>query len=348
MDLLVFKVGSGVLVNSDFSLNVERIESIVRQLSEIARSGKSVLLVSSGAVASGRSIAKLRSDSRDAYAAIGQAKLINMYADLFGRENLTVAQVLLLRRNFSERSEFLPLRQTLTDLISDGVIPILNENDPVSDNQLSDNDELAMLLAVSLKASGLYLISDVHGLYEENPNENPDAKLIKVIENLDASYFQKVGQSTSGMGKGGMYNKLKAAKRAMEAGIDTWIVNGTHEDSIVSCVLGGECGTYFKGVDQSESAMKSWLKTGARPTSRVSIDAGAVKALRDRRSLLAVGVRGVEGDFDSKDVIEIVDEENVQVAIGIASIESDELRVALESGETADTIVAHADYISIF
>ncbi len=350
MNLVVIKVGSGVLVNDDFTLNRDRIVNLVDQLIAIRKQDVSVLLVSSGAVASGKSLATLdvsdASIARHAYAAIGQAKLINIYADAFAQADINVSQVLLLRDNFSNRHECVPLTETLQILLKNGVVPIINENDPVTKKQFSDNDELAMLLAVTLKAKALYLVTNVDGLYEEDPSKNPDAEVIKVVEQFTPDLFQKAGASSS-HGSGGMYGKLKSAKHAMEAGIDTWIINGTRDNSLTDCAIDGVCGTYFKAQQTNDSQMQKWLKTGALATGQIVVDSGAVKALQNRKSLLAVGVRKVLGTFTQKDVVDILDQDGNEVAVAVTQIDNEALLNALESGETADTIVAHADYISL-
>jgi glutamate 5-kinase len=348
MSLIVFKVGSAVLVNEDFTLNRKNLENIVKNLAEVRKRGFQVLLVSSGAVASGRSITQLKSGSNQSYAAIGQAKLMNIYADLFDEEDITVAQILLHRDNFSNRDQFVPLRDTITDLLNNDVLPIINENDPVVNRQFNDNDELGMLLAVTLGAESLYFVSNVDGLYDCDPNTNDDAKVIQTVEKVTPELFQMVGKSTSQVGKGGMYSKLRSAKKAMEAGINTWMINGTKtETSIIDCALDGNCGTYFKAMDSNESAMKKWLKSGASPLGLVIVDSGAAKALKSRKSLLAVGVKEIQGHFIEKDVIDIVDEDGNQVCVAMSAIDSEELCECLDSGQTADTIVAHADYISL-
>ena len=348
MSLLVFKVGSAVLVNDDYTLNRDNLENIVKNLTKVKKQGFQVLLVSSGAVASGRSIADLASGSNHSYAAIGQAKLINIYADKFSDEGITVAQLLLHRDNFSNRDQFVPLRETITDLLKNDVIPIVNENDPVVNRQFNDNDELAMLLAVTLGAQSLYFISNVDGLYDKDPSSNPDAKVIQTVDKITPEIFQMVGKATSQVGKGGMYSKLRSAKKAMEAGIDTWMINGTKsEQSIIDCAVDGNCGTYFKAMDSSDSAMKKWLKSGASPLGLVIVDSGAARALKDRKSLLAVGVKEIQGEFLEKDVIDIVDEEGNQICVAMSAITSQELSECLDLGKTADTIVAHADYISL-
>jgi glutamate 5-kinase len=349
MDLLVFKVGSAVLVNKDYSLNQENLHKIVKNLSEVRKNGFEVLLVSSGAVACGRSIMTLDNNSKDAYAAIGQAKLMNIYADLFRAKDITVAQLLLHRDNFANRNELVPLRNTITTLLSNGVLPIVNENDPVVNRQFNDNDELAMLLAITLGARGLYLISNVDGLYEEDPSKNKNAKLVQVVEKVTPEIFQMIGKSVSSVGKGGMYSKLRSAQKAQEAGVDTWMINGTKDsNAILDCAVNGKCGTYFKARDSSDSALKKWLKSGASPIGVIVVDSGAAKALNTRRSLLAVGVKEIQGEFSEKDVIDIVNEDGNQICVAMSGISSKNLRQCLDSGKTNDTIVAHADYISLF
>ncbi|WP_262511076.1 glutamate 5-kinase [Larkinella arboricola] len=326
MSVLVIKFGTASITMPDGSLNEAVIADIARQVAELRRSYH-IVLVSSGAVGAGKGfIQGYRGDiaQRKAAAAVGNLLLLNVYNRYFSQYDIPVAQTLCERHHFADRQQFLQLKETVQELWKNGIIPIANENDVVSDRELkfSDNDELATLMAVGFGASTLMLCTSVGGLLDE------EGHIISTVNQVDESVFGIVRDEKSALGLGGMASKLTFAKLATRMGIQVAIFGLKQPDGILRA-LRGETGTAFTPQIASPSARQRWLGSGSLTAGSLQIDAGAVKALGRRNSLLAVGVRTVEGDFAAGEVVEICDEAGSTVAVARARLSSAQLSMQL-------------------
>ena len=337
--ILVLKFGTASITKSTGEPDEAVILEIARQVARL-RDRFRVVIVSSGAVGAGRGVLKGYRGSlreRKAAAAIGNPLLLGLYAKFFSAYGIPIAQSLCERQHFANRPQFLQLKETYEELWANGVIPIANENDVVSNLELkfSDNDELATLLAAGLGAETLLFSTSVGGLLD---GEN---RIVPRVARSDESVLGLADTSKSALGLGGMTSKLTFAKRATRLGIRV-VIFGIHTPDGILKALDEETGTVFPPDEAGFSARQKWLGSGSLPTGQVMADAGAVKALQKRRSLLAVGLIAVRGDFDRGEILEIVDESGLPVAVAKARISSETLAVQLR---TPNVEVAHADDI---
>ncbi|RME72587.1 MAG: glutamate 5-kinase [Planctomycetota bacterium] len=318
---VVVKVGTRVLTHDDGSLALARLFAVVEALAALARSGREVLLVSSGALGLGRAalgLATLPEEiaERQALAAIGQSRLMGLYEQGFGRLGLVCAQVLLTRGDFDDRDRYLHLRRTLLALLARGAIPVINENDVVSSDELrflpgegpavfGDNDRLSALVATKLDADLLLLLSDVDGVYARDPRRDPTAPLLPRIDDPAALPDETRGLAGFAGARGGMRSKLEAAAIASRSGTHAVIASGRRADTIARVLAGERCGTWIP-ARTALPARARWIAFATAPRGVLHLDAGAVEALRRRgASLLAAGVRRVDGAFAAGDVVEL-------------------------------------------
>lgn len=310
--LVVVKIGSRVLTTEEGLLNVERVEKIGQQCHEILKSGKKIVVVSSGAVGAG--MGRLGLTSRpsalpdlQAVAAVGQSCLTEAYERSLGSFGRHVAQLLLVADDIHDRGRYLNIRNTLRSLLKYGAIPIINENDSVSTTELQttfgDNDHLAALVATLLGADALVLLSDVEGLFDQDP-KCPEASRISIVRQIDSSIEAMVHDCSGGISKGGMASKLKAAKTVNEVGIHCFIGSGRQESILEQLVQGHDVGTFFLGRNDLVPAKKRWLGWSASVSGRIVVDNGARQAILERgSSLLPAGVLAVSGKFVVGDVV---------------------------------------------
>jgi glutamate 5-kinase len=322
LPILVLKFGTASITLPGGELNKPAMMDIARQVSAL-RDKYHIVLVSSGAVGAGRgSISNYRAEisQRKAAAAVGNHLLLNLYSRFFDVYGITVAQSLCERHHFANRDQFLQLKDTYEELWENGIIPIVNENDVVSNRELkfSDNDELATLLAVGFGAEVLMLCTSVGGLFD------PDGNLIRHVPRLTEAVFGVVRTDKSSMGLGGMASKLTFAKLATRMGIRVVIFGLTEPDSIPKA-LDGSIGTQIEPQPMTLSARSRWLGSGSLVVGRLRVDAGAAAALQRRSSLLAVGVSAILGEFSAGEVIEIVDDAGTALAVAQARLSSFDL-----------------------
>lgn len=328
---VVVKVGTNVLADSSGRLNRHRIDSLAHQLHRIRQSGRKVVLVTSGAIGAG--VGKLGLGRRptdlpqlQACAAVGQAALMQLYQESLNTHAVATAQILLTAGDFDNRARYLNVRNTIRTLFEYGALPIINENDTVSvaEIKFGDNDHLAAMVTNLLRAPLLVLLTDVDGLYSDDPRVNPDAKLLSTVPRIDKSVTELAASSKSVLGTGGMRSKLRAARLATAAGEAVIMANGSL-DSILDRVFAAEpVGTLFLPHGKDVPAWKRWLGFTARPLGRLRIDAGARRAVAELgKSLLPVGVIGIEGAFGKGDVVSICDESGVEIARGLCNYPSD-------------------------
>jgi glutamate 5-kinase len=333
MKRLVVKIGSNILADGMEGLDTKRISSIARDISELQDKGYDIVIVSSGAVAAGMRKLGLREKPRDvkikqAAAAIGQSNLMWAYERSFGGYGKKVAQVLLTRDDFSDRKRYINSKNTLMTLISYRVIPIINENDTVATDEIKfgDNDYLASLVAGLVEADRLVILSDVEGLYTEDPGRSSRARLIQYVEEITPELEEMAGGAGSAFGTGGMYSKILAAKRAVNHGIAVHIISGRKDGLLESLLKGEPCGTLFKPKEERLSSRKGWIAYGSRSKGNLILDEGAVKALvKGGKSLLPSGIVSVEGHFDTGDAVYCLDAKGNRIAKGLTNYSSSEV-----------------------
>ena len=348
---IVVKVGTSTLANADGSLNEDKIKQIVANLSELNENAE-VVFVTSGAVGAGMGQMKLAHKpksivEKQALAAIGQVSLIHLYQILFWAHGKTIAQLLLTKDDFSDRRRYLNMRSVLRSLLAKKIIPVINENDPVVGEgirgvKVGDNDTLSALVAGLIEADLLVILTDIDGLYDKNPSVFTDAKFINLVENLDDSIRAAAGAEGSKFGTGGMRTKITAAQMATKNGTHLIIANGANPRNIVRAAQGCEVGTLFLAGKNRINSRKYWLAYSAAGKGSVAIDAGAAKALKEGKSLLAVGIREVAGEFERGETLAIKDASGLALARGITNYSSAEL--ALIKGRKSEEIEAVLGY----
>ena len=348
---IVVKIGTSTLANADGSLNEDKIKQIVANLSELNENAE-VVFVTSGAVGAGMGQMKLAHKpksivEKQALAAIGQVSLIHLYQILFWAHGKMIAQLLLTKDDFSDRRRYLNMRSVLRSLLAKKIIPVINENDPVVGEgirgvKVGDNDTLSALVAGLIEADLLVILTDIDGLYDKNPSVFADAKFINLVENLDDSIRAAAGAEGSKLGTGGMRTKITAAEMATKNGTHLIIANGADPRNIVRAAHGCEVGTLFLAGKNRINSRKYWLAYSAADKGSVAIDAGAAKALKEGKSLLAVGIREVVGEFERGETLTIKDTSGRTLARGITNYSSAEL--ALIKGRKSEEIEAVLGY----
>ena len=348
---IVVKIGTSTLANADGSLNEDKIKQIVANLSELNENAE-VVFVTSGAVGAGMGQMKLAHKpksivEKQALAAIGQVSLIHLYQILFWAHGKTIAQLLLTKDDFSDRRRYLNMRSVLRSLLAKKIIPVINENDPVVGEgirgvKVGDNDTLSALVAGLIEADLLVILTDIDGLYDKNPSVFADAKFINLVENLDDSVRAAAGAEGSKFGTGGMRTKITAAEMSTKNGTHLIIANGTDPRNIVRAAQGYEVGTLFLAGKNRINSRKYWLAYSATDKGSVAIDAGAAKALKEGKSLLAVGIREVGGEFERGETLAIKDASGRALARGITNYSSAEL--TLIKGRKSEEIEAALGY----
>ena len=346
---LVIKIGSSTLTTSESKIDYRYLEKLADQVARAKAAGWQPVIVTSAAIACGLEalgIEKRPTDmpSLQAAASVGQGALSTAYAKAFSEHDLLTSVVLLTRRDTADRTAYLHARDTLNRLLELGVVPIVNENDTVSVEEIrfGDNDTLAALVACLVDADLVVIFSDIDGLYDANPNENPDAKLLARVERIGKDIMGAAGGAGSTVGSGGMITKIKAARVLMAAGIPMIICHGRREDAIVDAIAGRPVGTLFIANERPHeiTPKKLWLALGDSARGALIVDDGARRALVERgSSLLPVGVARVDGRFECGDVVDIEDETGYIIARGKVAFASDEVELAC--GRTRDELAAN-------
>ena len=350
---IVVKVGTSTLTHKNGKLNLEQIERLVRQLSDLRNQGKDVVLVSSGAIGAG--MGKLNLEERpktipekQAVAAVGQGILLHIYEKIFAEYGQATAQLLLTKADLEHRQRFLNARNTLLTLLKLGVIPIVNENDTVAFEEIKfgDNDTLAALVGTLIDADLVILLTDIDGFYDGDPRKRKDAKRISVVETIDAQVESLAGSVGSKFGSGGMATKITAASIAVNAGIPLMIAHGA-EPHIIRKLTGGEdVGTLILHIEMKPHLRKKWIAFGSHVGGRLVVDDGAKDALIHKgKSLLPSGITAVEGDFAAGDVVEIVDGQGREFARGISNYSWMELhKIKGQKSKDICPILGYKDY----
>ena len=335
---VVVKAGTNVLTQRGPSLDRDMMASLVSQIVEVQRLGAQVLLVTSGAIAAGReAVGEPRLTKGVALsqmlAAVGQSRLMHAYQELFSRDDVTVAQTLLTRRDVEDRVGYLNVRNTLEQLINYGVVPIINENDVVDtaeigQDRFGDNDTLSALVANLVDADLLVMLTDAGGLYTADPNRDPKATLIPRVDEIDGSVMALAEPHTSSTTRGGMASKLEAARQATASGVAVVIAPGAEPDVVRRVACGEALGTLFPATTTKLESRKRWLLSGMADSGGVLVaDDGAVRAVRaEERSLLPAGVSSVRGEFRRGDVIAVESASGQRIAYGLSNYDAADLR----------------------
>lgn len=366
---IAVKIGSNVLTRRDGTLDVTRMSALVDQVAELHKAGVEIILVSSGAVASGRSeihpAKKLDNvDQRQLFSAVGQAKLINRYYELFREHGIPVGQVLTMKENFATRRHYLNQKNCMTVMLENGVIPIVNENDTISVSELmfTDNDELSGLIASMMDAQVLIILSNIDGIYNGSPAD-PASEVIRKIEHGKdlSSYIQT---SKSSFGRGGMLTKTNIARKVADEGITVIIANGKRDNILVdllhqelpslfpdvqSSALDSQLTyTHFIPAPQPVSSVKKWIAhSEGFAKGELHIDDCATKVLASDKavSILPIGITDVRGEFEKDDIVRIIDFEGNPIGVGKANCSSEQAREAM--GKHGKKPVVHYDYLYI-
>jgi glutamate 5-kinase len=362
---VVVKVGTRVLTQADGALNHQRIEQLAEEIHAMHAGGRRTVLVSSGAVGAGVGLLGLKSRPTDlaklqAVAAVGQTHLIQSYDRVFAKHGRRAAQVLLTIDDVDDRLRYLNVRNTLHSLLDFGAVPIVNENDTVSVEELKttfgDNDRLAAMVTNLLRAPLLIVLSDIDGLYDGDP-ALPSSRLVSTVERIDEHVLGYVRDRKTGQSKGGMASKLEAARMVTTAGENMIIASGHQTDILARTMAGENVGTLFLAQGKGISPFKRWLGFSAQIRGRIQLDDGATQAIVEKgRSLLAAGIVGTQGEFQKGDVVALCDAEGTVIARGLTNYSSADVerikgikseKIAQVLGQRPYEEVIHRDNLAI-
>lgn len=339
---IVIKTGSSLLFDEDTgTLNLDWVHSLADDVARLRERGQEVVIVSSGAIALGRrklnfDARPLKLEEKQAAAAAGQISLAHTYEEAMKPFGVTVAQVLLTIEDTEQRRRYLNARGTLNTLLALGALPLINENDTVATSEIryGDNDRLAARVALMISADCLILLSDVDGLYTENPSINPNAEFVPEVARITPEITAMAGAARTATGTGGMVTKIEAAKIALAGGCHVAITNGRLHQPLKALEDGARC-TWFIPTGTPRTARKQWIGASLHPAGRLVVDAGAARALNNGKSLLPAGVTAAEGDFGRGDAVIILDAEGSELGRGLSAYSSADARLIMghKSGE---------------
>ncbi len=348
--IIVIKIGSSLLIDKNNKIRKKWLSEFTKDIGELINQGKKIILVSSGAIALGckklnLSKKNIKLDKSQAVASIGQIELMNLFKETFNRKKINISQILLTLEDTEQRRRAINAKRTINNLFELGFVPIVNENDSIATSEIKygDNDRLASRVAQISNADCLVLLSDVDGLYNKNPKVYKDAILIKEIKKID-SYIEKIAiKSKSTLGTGGMKTKIDAAKICQLAGCKMAIADGLSLRPLKNIELKNNC-TWFLTKISKLDARKKWIISSVSPKGELIIDDGAINALKNGKSLLAAGIKQVNGKFIKGDHVKILDKNLVEYARGLSSFTSDE--ISKIKGQHSNKIKELLGYIS--
>lgn len=351
---IVIKVGSALLVDPQTGLRIEWLKSLVNDMAVLRQKGVDILLVSSGAIALGRTLLRLpkrvlKLEESQACAALGQIELSKAYTDVLAQHGLKTGQILLTLLDTEERRRYLNARATMNTLLRFGAVPVINENDTVATSEIryGDNDRLAARVATMMGSDLLVLLSDIDGLYTCSPHLDPTAEFVPFIASITSDIEKMAGVAASELSRGGMKTKLDAGKIANSAGTAMIITSGKRMNPLAA-IDQGERSSFFAPNEKSVNAWKTWISSHLDPSGILTIDQGAVKALKDGKSLLAVGVIAVEGVFFRGDTVAIVDESGIEIARGLVSYDKDDaVNIMGYKSEEIEQILGHEPHSAV-
>jgi len=352
----VVKVGSALVTNRGAGLDASAIARWAGQIAKLRQAGKELVLVSSGAIAEG--MQRLGWTRRphamhelQAAAAVGQMGLVQVYESCFRQHGLHTAQVLLTHADLADRQRYLNARSTLLTLLGLGIVPVINENDTVVTDEIrfGDNDTLAALVTNLVEADCLIILTDQQGLYTDDPRRNPQASLIRSAQSGESRLEDLAGGTGSTIAKGGMLTKVLAAKRAARSGAQTVIASGNEPDVLVRLAAGEAIGTLLSAQTTPLAARKQWLADHLQVAGRLGLDAGAARALRSGgKSLLPVGVKSVEGEFERGAVVACLSPEGAEIARGLVNYSAQESRrIAGRASSEIEAILGYIDEVEL-
>ncbi len=365
---IVVKFGTGLVTGGSDHLNPEIMSGLVKQVAQLHKQGRELIVVSSGAIASGRYKLGLSKKIRDipfkqVLAAVGQSQLMHFYDQLFSQYDITVAQALLAKADLSDRAGYLNARNTLLALLELRVLAIVNENDVVAVDEIKearfgDNDNLSAMVVNLVDADLLLILSDIAGLYTADPHRSPEARLIPQVERIDSEIERLAAGTTSGLAIGGMVTKIEAARLATASGVTVVIADGREPDVILRLVAGEAIGTRFLPTTSKLESRKRWMLSGLSTKGKLVVDSGAATALKKQRgSLLAAGIKQVEGHFQQGDIVNIYAPEGSRLGCGISNYSSADIEIikGAYSGEIATLLgydygseVVHRNNLVVF
>lgn len=348
---LVVKVGSALVTNNGAGLDHAAIEGWARQIAALRAQGREIVLVSSGAIAAGMqrlgwSARPAETHALQAAAAVGQMGLAQAYEGAFSRFGLHTAQLLLTHDDLADRLRYLNARSTLSTLLGLGVVPIINENDTVVTDEIKfgDNDTLGALVANLIEADALIILTDQKGLYTADPRKDPGATLISEGHAEDRAYEAMAGGAGSGISRGGMITKIRAAQRAASSGAHTLIASGRETDPLLRLAAGESLGTLLHSGSTPLAARKQWLADHLQLAGSLVLDAGAAKALREGASLLPIGVLEVHGEFGRGTAVACVDAAGHEIARGLTNYASpDARRIARHASSEIEALLGYVE-----
>lgn len=351
---VIIKIGSSSLCDDEGKINKEKILNLISQIAYIKRKGIKIILVSSGAINAGVQVMKLVErpqtiPQKQALAAIGQASLMQIYEDLFALFNLRCAQILLNHDDFDDRKRLMNFNNAMQALIDYDVVPIINENDTlaVEEIKVGDNDTLASLVVPAIHGDMVVLVSDIDGLYDDNPHLNKDAKLIRDVNGITEEIERMAKDASSKVGTGGMITKIKAAKVCNDFGCNMAIVNGNQPNVLIDLMEGKEVGTYFNGeAGRTLNSRQHWIMYRSMPKGKIVVDEGAKQALINKHtSLLPKGIVKVRGNFLISQIVDIVDLNDSLLARGMVNYSSDEIKLikGMNTSEI-ESVLHYKDY----
>ncbi len=354
MKRITIKIGSNVLTRSDGTLDIDRLSSIVDQVATLQKKGVEIILVSSGAVASGKGEIKVKGkldnvSARQLYSAVGQAKLINHYYDFFREHGISCGQVLTTKESLGTRQHYLNQKNCMSVMLENGVVPVMNENDTISVTELmfTDNDELSGMVASMMNADTLIILSNIDGIYNGSPSD-PKSAVIREIYPDKTDISNYIETTKSSFGRGGMLTKYHIARKVADEGITVIIANGKKDNILLDLVdkkKDAVC-TRFIASPKVTSNVKKWIAhSDGFAKGEIYINNGAKEALLGEKatSLLAVGISKIEGDFEKDDIVRIFDEEKQSVGVGRVAYNSEKLQEII--GRKGGKPVIHYDYL---
>jgi glutamate 5-kinase len=335
---IVVKLGTSLLTGGSDRLDRNIMSSLVKQVAQLHKQGLEVIIVSSGSIASGRHQLGLAKKVKgvpfkQVLASVGQHRLMGLYEQLFGKHNITVAQALLAKVDLFDRAAYLNARNTLLALLELKVICIVNENDVVAVDELhearfGDNDNLSAMVANLVDADLLMILTDTAGLYTADNRLDPDARLVSEVEKITPEIERLAADTSSQLGTGGMITKVEAAKLATASGVTVVIAGGREKDVILRLAKGEALGTRFLPTSSKLESRRRWMLSGLAVKGKLVVDPGAALALKkQKRSLLAAGIKGVDGEFQRGDIVNIYDPDECRVGCGISNYSSADIKV---------------------
>ncbi|MFT5758334.1 MAG: glutamate 5-kinase [Alteromonadaceae bacterium] len=344
----VIKVGSALIAPHKNGCSAKYTLAIAQFIMACQQQGKEIILVSSGSVAAGRSLihhgsAKLSVETRKAMASVGQMQMMANWQRFF---DIPCSQILVTQEDFKDRQRFISIKHTIKIQLANGILPIVNENDTVASKNatVGDNDNLAALVAQVCEADSLFILSDIDGVFTKDPKINDDAVLIPKIDKITDEIYAMAGVSRNNIATGGMKTKIEAAEKAVEHGINTYIINGTRSEVFDALLAGINPGTHFIADKNIITAKKHWLKHSLKSQGEITLDVGAVNALLNKgASLLPKGIKSVQGEFHPGDSVDLIDEQSQKIiAKGISLYSQHDLkRIMGQHSDNIDRILGH-------